>query len=584
MSLAQDSAAIFGPREEVSPDDSKSFRNLTVLLSTITRRDATVDHEPGTVKKSALMMLTATLLHSSLGAARVLLFAIVDIIIAILEEIALAADVIGALHETIASLKSARGRNVLSTHPATVNDIKPSMSRTEMESRMEGHYITNMATVADHGAVSPFITLVLDDTGQTIRSCFGNNTFTPVKVGQKVTWEAGFEYSAVYDATHKLFLGGKHHDNPYPDINKQAMLELVGYIRTKIECVQKAGCIVAVMEGDRKHFTPGMHSCAFLGKFTPDASPEQMPRLITPWKFGADKDSSKEHLVRWMPDCGVERAYLVLDPVKYPWLVSSCDAAFTKNKAGSFMVPVARVVLIANEDGKPEQSFKDFKLEHAEMLESIQEAENRLQDAEEAYVIHRTNMTGKKSSAPSHGRGKKRSKFVDEIDDHLYHACFTLYEELKALKARKAEMIARVLVYAISLRPDEDPLATPDTFIKLAHDYTIRWGIENGFKEIKHVFLRKIRSRKPTSRQFELMVAMMLYNDWQVERTLALMDEIASAGEAISLFSEQEPWKRCTLEKESKNLITAVTFLIQIWAEGIKSLLIEKIRRGEVYS
>jgi hypothetical protein len=80
------------------------------------------------------------------------------------------------------------------------------------------------------------------------------------------------------------------------------------------------------------------------------------------------------------------------------------------------------------------------------------------------------------------------------------------------------------------------------------------------------------------------MVAMMLYNDWQVERTLALMDEIASASGTISLFSEQEPWKRCTLEKESKNLITAVTFLIQIWAGGIKSLLIEKIKSREVNS
>ena len=578
MSLAADSAAIIGPREEDSPDDSKSFRNLTGLLSTITRRDAAVDHEPSTVKKSALMMLTATLLHSSLGAARVLLVAIVDIIVAILEEIARAVDVVKALQCAITSLKSACGREALSLHPTTVNAIKPSMSRAEMEFKIEEQYSTNMTGMVARGAVSSFITLVFDYTGQTIRSIFGNGTFTQVKVGQKATWEAGFEYSGVYDATHKQFVGGMHHDNPYPDINKQSIHGFVEYVRAKIECVTRTGSTVAVMEGDRWYFNPGIFVCADLGKFTPSAPAEQGPRLVTPWKFGADKDSSKEKLVLRMPDSGVEQAYLPLDPAKYPWLASACEAAFTKNKAGSYLVPVARVVLVVNEDGKPEQSFKDFKIEYGEVLEAVLEADNRLQDAEEAYVIHRTNMTGKKCSTPSHGRGKKRSNFIDEIDDHLYHACFTLYDEVKALKARKAELIARLLVFAISLRPGEDPSTTPETFVALAKEYTIRWGIENGFKDIKHVFLRKIRSRKPTSRQFELMLAMMLYNDWQVERTLALMDEIESAGNAISLFSETEPSRRCTLEKESKNLITAVSFLIQIWERGVTSLLIEKIK------
>jgi hypothetical protein len=88
--------------------------------------------------------------------------------------------------------------------------------------------------------------------------------------------------------------------------------------------------------------------------------------------------------------------------------------------------------------------------------------------------------------------------------------------------------------------PGEDPSTTPGTFVALAKEYTIRWGIENGFNNIKHVFLRKIRSRKPTSRQLELMLAMMLHNDWQVERTLALMDEIESASSAISRFSETD--------------------------------------------
>jgi hypothetical protein len=578
MSLAQDSAAIVEPREEEPPDGSKSFRNLTGLLSTITRRDASVDHEPGTVKKSAIMMLTAILIHSSLGAARVLLQAIVDIIIAILEEIARAMDVMLALHNTIATLKRARGHDAISLHPTTVNDIKPSMSRAEMENILEENYIENMARLSGIGAVSQFTTLVIDDTGQTIRSCFGNGTFTDIKVGQKVTFEAGFEFSGAYDATHKQFIGVKHHDNPYPDINKQSIYEQVEYIRIKIERVQEAGSTVAIIEGDRKYFTPALFAYATLEKFTPGAPASQSPRLVTPWKFGPDKESSKEKLILDMPDSGVVKAFLSLDPAKYPWLASSCVGVFTKDKVGSFQIPCSRVVLVVNEKGKPEQPFKDFKIEYKELLETIRDAEAMLQDAEWAFVAHRTNLTGKPCAKPAHGRGKKRSKFLDALDARLYCLCFQLHDEIKALKARKSAMICRLLVYAISLRLDEYPADDPATFIEIAHDYTMRWGIENGFKEVKHVFLRKIRSRKPTSRQFELMVAMMFHNDWQVERAQELVGNLRSSGTTDSLFLAGRPWRRSPLENESRDLVTAVTFLIEIWAEGIKGLLIEKIK------
>jgi hypothetical protein len=578
MSLATDSAAIVVTREEVPPDDSKTFRNLTGLLSTVTRRDAAVDHEPGTVKKSAIMMLTSILIHSSLGAARVLLMAIVDIILAILEEITRATDVLLAIHQAITTLKRARGHDVLSLHPTTVNDIKPSMTRDEMEDLLEDNYIKNMARLSGFGAVSPFTTLVLDDTGQTIRSCFGNGTFTDIKVGQKVTYEAGFEFTGAYDATHKQFVGGKHHDNPYPDVNKQSIFELVEYIRIKIELVQEAGSTAAILEGDRKYFTPAMFICATLGKFTPGAPVSQTPRLVTPWKFGSDKETSKEKLIFDMPDSGVAKAFLSLDPVKYPWLASSCGGIFTKNKAGSFQIPCSRVVLVVNEKGKPDQSFKDFKIEYKDLLETLRDAEAMLQDAEWAFVVHRLNLTKKTCTKPTHGRGKKRSKFLDAIDARLYHRCFQLYDEIKALKARKAAMACRLLVYAISLRPDEDPMDDPETFIEIAHDYTVRWGIENGFKEVKHVFLRKIRNRKPTSRQFELMVAMMFHNDWQVERARVLMGNLRDTGTPDSLFLPIRPWRRRPLENESRDLVTAVTFLIEIWAGGIKSLLIENIK------
>ena len=118
-----------------------------------------------------------------------------------------------------------------------------------------------------------------------------------------------------------------------------------------------------------------------------------------------------------------------------------------------------------NEKGEPGQSFKDFKIEYKELLETLREAETRLQDAEWAFVAHRTNLIGKPCTKPTHGRGKKRNRFLDAMDARLYRLCFQLYGEIKALKARKSVMICRLLVHAISLRPDDDPADDPETFI-----------------------------------------------------------------------------------------------------------------------
>jgi len=45
-----------------------------------------------------------------------------------------------------------------------------------------------------------------------------------------------------------------------------------------------------------------------------------------------------------------------------------------------------------------------------------------------------------------------------------------------------------------------------------------------------------------------------------------------------SLSIRSRPCRKNPLENESRDPVTAVTFLIETWAEGIKGLLIEKIK------
>jgi hypothetical protein len=129
------------------------------------------------------------------------------------------------------------------------------------------------------------------------------------------------------------------------------------------------------------------------------------------------------------------------------------------------------------------------------------------------------------------------------------------------------------MFFAISFIPGDDPVTNPSSFIDFAKDYHERWGIENGFRDVKARFLSKGRSRHPCMRQFRLVIGMMLYNRWEVERKRTVRAGSRDDAEAALAFFEARAWIRRKHEKECHHLPTAVGFLIRNWGEGILSIL-----------
>ena len=134
-------------------------------------------------------------------------------------------------------------------------------------------------------------------------------------------------------------------------------------------------------------------------------------------------------------------------------------------------------------------------------------------------------------------------------------------------------MLKTLMFFAISVLPGDDPDAKPAMFIVFARDYHERWGIENGFRDVKERFLAKGRSRQLCVRQFRLVLGMMLYNRWEVERK-RIHQLMFSHQPAKDIGSgELRTWIRCKHEQECHCLPTAVGFLVDSWREGILSML-----------
>ena len=88
-----------------------------------------------------------------------------------------------------------------------------------------------------------------------------------------------------------------------------------------------------------------------------------------------------------------------------------------------------------------------------------------------------------------YNKGRRRSKFKSELEKTLYTRCFELHDRLTIVKEQRQEILHATAFFYISISPNEDVLRYSGKFIKYAVDYHERWGIENGFRDVKYKFL-----------------------------------------------------------------------------------------------
>lgn len=562
------------PMISITDSASKTLAILESFADKTTKRTADVVHAPETIAKSTLQSISAILLGSGLDAAKTLADTISAQFYFLLSAINQAEDPRHFVTQLIVHFDPLNRNKSFSVARTTVEDMIPSMTRKEMDQEIERHYQDNMhdlSTVQNH---APKIAIAIDDTCFQCHPQHLNGAYGYITVGQQTIWERGLYFPAMYDLTHQQFLGCHHQDYRETLVKSRSCDALIREIQEKSQMIRTTGSSVAVFEADRLYFNGELFAAATLNRLDLAATEADSPRVIVPRKFNASKESFK-----WEYLLNEHSAQVFSDFFSVPkntplFKRTKMQIPFACEDGENYRIPYGCVALVDEYQAKKKRTFLEVQKEAQLIQTQLKDLEQQRIAAETEYISYASTILppNKMPKVPSYGRGKKRSKFCDKQDAKNFHLCWELHTQEDAWTEKKTAVLKCVIFFGISLRVGEDPTQNPEKFIALAKDYHERWGIENGFRDVKQAFLRPVRQTKPTMRQFFLMIGMILYGRWHVDRTIELISCVRTHYFNKKSYHPKRPWVRRKLEREVHNTTTARSYLIQLWGQALESI------------
>lgn len=565
------------PCEEVTSGDFKILGKIRELLTTRTPRDATIHHDPATVEKATHALITSIMLESGFDTSQEFNNAVIDLILTVLETIAEAPDVNVALEAAIKVFKTQGRERSLSLHRTTVDAMIPHMTKADMERVVEQDYVEDVESAATERARSRAIILTIDDTYEPSRPEHLNGNYSYIVSAQQKQWRRGLKFSSVYDSTHQRFLGSVHRDNYLPPDQRGTLRPWIQDLQAKVAVVRQAGSRVAVIEGDRDYFDPLFFACAFQGMFDPGAPAREQPRAVTPWFFHRNKKPFKWTFLLDPTRPQVLAGALTLDPRKHAGSHAFREGTLRKTPDGSYLIPCVRVALVDEYAKDSPRSLDQLRTKAIEVQSRITAIDAELRVARAAYFTYQKRCKTKHAGLP--GKARPRKVFADATDRRLYQEAARLHKARQAWEKKKNTLIGALSFFAVSSRPGEAPESHPSRFIALARDYHERWGHENGFRDVKHFFLRPSRSRKPTRRQFYWVLGMLLYNDWHRVRVREILTVLRKRAWNIVPWDPRRVWVRRKHEQDLDGIVTAKAYMIRLWKEGAMGLLKKALKR-----
>jgi len=544
MNSAKNSEPIGDLQDVFLADSLNILRNIKAVFETKTRRDASVNHDAGTLDKCALMELTSMLLGTGHEPAASMLDMVQYVFHDGLVAIRATQEPIATMDRFIEMTAPGQRQKLFSLHWTTIEGATPDMDRTQVVDLLKMNYASCIEELDRIGARSPEVMLANDDTNEVCRSLGANGWQHPVRVGGKAKWESGLSFPARQDITHRLFINSKPLASWLDDDRRPGATPWINELGDAVAIVQSTGGHVANIGMDRAFNKPDVFALASASAIVPGGNAGRPVSVVTPRKFGPDKDTFK-----WNYLLDTTRGQVFVDSMsascdKYPGLKALAknagDVIETKPD-GTVTVKYACVALVDEYGTEKPRSLNDLRSEARKVDESLQKTTESLEKAKQKYVAHQEANNKGKAKKPPSGRGKRREEFKDDTDRELYHQCIGLQASKKRLETKKAEFLSSIVFFAISLFPGENPVTATATFIEIAREYHARWCIENSFKVVKWSFFRQVRSRRPTRRQLSLVLGMMLHNFWRVFRVKQLVGSMQSTGEPISLYDEARP-------------------------------------------
>jgi len=433
-----------------------------------------------------------------------------------------------------------------------------------------------MHHLATFNARSKEIILAIDGTPEETRSKYLNGQYSYVNIGQQNTWKRGFNYSGVYDTTNQLFLSCPH-KNYHKSKHAQGRLQdFIIQLQNCCRVVEEAGSSVKIIDGDRGYYDAELFAAAYFQQFTKFCRKPYDVKVIVPKKFTRKKLDKKVAFLEDPKSTIITKSTIHLSKYTHPALITMCKAMGVPKEKSLYKIPIIEVAMIDDYSKKSHRNLDQLKLEWKTTKKNLQTSKERLERLQNEYITLQKHAKIKEPKKIKKLTKRKKRLFRTPELYSKYHEIYNTLKYLKKLKSKREKILQSLIFFTISTSPNENISANAAKFIRLAKAYHERWGIENGFKEDKSKFIRSVRYRKSTKRQWNLEIGMMLYNQWHVCRMAKMLAIKRKTIWNYVPWDPQHPFFRRRIEREHGAVLSAEAYLLHILEYGVK-LQLQKI-------
>jgi len=265
MEPSQFHETIFESHVNHCPETLKALRDISGTLTTSTRRDKHVDHEPGTVEKATLVHFTSAMLGSGLDDGKALLDSQQRILYETLVAIRDSAEPLKVLDELIDEMDPENREKAFSVHRTTASSMVPHLTKANLDECIEKQYIGMFKDQDTAYLLQKDMNMAIDDTPIYATSMYMNKNYSYIVVGQSSTWQRGFTFSSEYDTINQLFMGVMHHDRKMNAIERGDIRPWLKEIMAKVDAARSVGCTPATVEADRGFYSAEFFAAARVG-------------------------------------------------------------------------------------------------------------------------------------------------------------------------------------------------------------------------------------------------------------------------------------------------------------------------------
>jgi hypothetical protein len=555
------------------------FTEQIDLLGLPSKQRHCVKSKLKTKEKVVNTLISSILTKSSFETGNGLLETFSKCILFTLEKIKESGQIEETLDKFILELSSDSHTKPFSASRKAVSDNLFQDTKKNLDIKLQENYITSMHTLAEHNARSKEIIMAIDGTPEETRSKYLNGQYSYVNIGQKNTWKRGFNYSGVYDATHQLYISCPH-KNYHKSKHKQGQVQdFIMQLQNCCRVVEDAGSFVKIIDGDRGYYDAELFAVAYFQQLTKFCRESRDVKVIIPKKFTRGKKQKKIDFLENPKSTIITKSTINLSKYTHPTLISMCEAMGLEKEKSLFKIPIIEVAVVDEYSKKKHRNLEQLKDEWKQTKINLQKSQVRLNKLQEKYVNLQKAENIKNPKKIKKITSRKRRLFKTPELYKEYCKILNAMKYIKQLKSNQTKIIKSLMFFTISTTPNEDVNIESTKFVQLAKAYHDRWGIENGFKEDKSKFIRSVRYRKSTKRQWNLELGMILYNHWHVSR-MAMM--LAIKRKKVWNYVPWDPQKsyfRRRIEREQGAVLSAEGFLLRVLEYGLK-LQLQKIFEG----